>query len=156
MRHARTIVLPLAFAAAITIPAEASMTQRATGPFEVKMTPQSSDDIGNGAPVGRMSLDKKFTGELEGTGKGEMLTGMTATQGSAGYVAMERVSGTLKGKRGTFILQHRGIMTRGAPDLAINVVPDSGTGDLAGIAGTMRIRIEAGGKHFYDFEYTLP
>ena len=155
MKHARAIVLPVALAAAITH-AQTPMTHRATGPFEVKMAPRSSDDVGDGAPLGRMSLDKKFSGDLEGTGKGEMLTGMTSTRGSAGYVALERVIGKLKGKSGTFLLQHRGVMTRGAPDLTITVVPDSGTGDLAGIAGTMNIRIEAGGKHFYDFDYTLP
>jgi hypothetical protein len=157
VKHARTIVLPLALAAAITHSyAQTPMTHRATGSFEVKMTPQSTDDVGDGAPLGRMGLDKKFSGDLDATGKGEMLTGMTATKGSAGYVAIERVTGKLRGRSGTFLLQHRGIMTRGAPDLAINVVPDSGTGELAGIAGKMNIRIEAGGKHFYDLDYTLP
>ncbi|QJR14554.1 DUF3224 domain-containing protein [Usitatibacter palustris] len=157
MKHARTIVLPLALAAAITHSyAQTPMTHRATGPFEVKMTPQSSDDIGDGAPLARMSLEKKFSGDLEASGKGEMLTGMTATKGSAAYVAIERVTGKLKGRSGTFLLQHRGTMTRGAPDLAVIVVPDSGTGELTGITGKMGVRIEAGGKHFYDFDYTLP
>lgn len=101
-----------------------------------------------------MSLDKQFHGDLEGTSKGEMLTAMTSVQGSAGYVAIERVSGTLHGRSGTFVLQHNATMTRGAPQLAIIVVPDSGTGQLAGLAGKMTINI-ADGKHSYEFEYTL-
>lgn len=101
-----------------------------------------------------MSIDKKFHGDLEGTSKGEMLSAGTAVKGSAGYVAMERVSGTLDGRHGTFTLQHFATMTRGAPHLQIVVVPDSGTGELVGLAGRMTIEIE-GGKHSYDFEYTI-
>jgi Protein of unknown function (DUF3224) len=126
------------------------MTSRASGTFEVKLTPQATDD----AALGRMSLDKQFHGDLEATSKGEMLTAGTSVKGSAGYVAIERVSGTLQGRSGTFILQHSGTMTRGAPQLTITVVPDSGTGQLAGLAGKMTIEI-ADGKHSYDFEYTL-
>lgn len=125
---------------------------RASGTFEVKMTPQ--DDKSEDANLGRMLLDKQFHGDLEATGKGQMLTAMTPVQGSAGYVAIEKVSGTLKGRTGTFVLQHTGVMTRGTPDLSITVVPDSGTGQLAGIAGRMDIKIE-GGKHSYEFEYIL-
>lgn len=125
---------------------------RASGTFEVKMTPQ--DDKSEDANLGRMLLDKQFHGDLEATGKGQMLTAMTPVQGSAGYVAIEKVSGTLNGKTGTFVLQHTGTMTRGTPELSISVVPDSGTGQLAGIAGRMDIKIE-GGKHSYEFEYIL-
>ncbi len=129
-----------------------SMTTHANGTFEVKMTPQTTDD--KDAVVGKYSLDKKFSGDLEGTSKGEMLAIGTAVEGSAGYVAMEKVTATLNGRKGTFGLQHSGTMTRGAGQLNITVVPDSGTGDLAGLSGRMDIKI-ADGKHYYDFEYTL-
>ena len=124
----------------------------ASGEFEVKMTPQPADDK---AAVGKFSLDKKFHGDLEGTSKGEMLAVGTEVQGSAGYVAMEQFTGTLKGRSGSFALQHSGTMTRGAPQLSVTVVPDSGTGQLAGLAGQMAIKID-GGKHSYNFDYTLP
>ncbi len=134
------------------------MTQLAKGPFDVKLNPQplALEDDGEGAARGRMSLDKRYHGDLDATAKGEMLTAMSGTQGSAGYVAIEKVTGTLGGRTGTFALQHSATMTRGAPDLRIIVVPDSGTGALAGLAGTMKIVIAEGGKHFYDFEYELP
>jgi hypothetical protein len=127
---------------------------RASGTFEVKLVPQATDEGGEGATLGRMSIDKQFHGDLEATSKGEMLTAGTSVRGSAGYVAIERVSGTLHGRSGTFALQHSGTMTRGAPQLTITVVPDSGTGQLAGLAGTMAIEI-ADGKHSYVLEYTL-
>ena len=129
---------------------EAVVTQRATGTFEVKMAPLATD-----APLGRMSLDKRFQGDLQGTGKGEMLAAMTPVEGSAAYVAIEQVSGTLAGRTGTFVLQHTGVMNRGAQHLTITVVPDSGTGELTGLTGRMNIII-AEGKHSYEFEYTLP
>jgi hypothetical protein len=128
------------------------MTNHASGTFEVKLSPQ--DDKTGDPTLGRMSLDKQFRGDLEAASKGQMLTAGTAVQGSAGYVAIERVSGTLKGRSGTFALQHSGTMTRGTPQLTITVVPDSGTGQLAGLAGRMMINI-ADGKHSYEFEYTL-
>lgn len=128
------------------------MTHNASGTFEVKVTPQT-DDSGS-EPVGRMSLDKQFHGDLEGTSKGEMLTAGTDVKGSAGYVAIERVIGKLRGQSGTFALQHSGTMTRGVPNLTITVVPDSGTGELVGLNGKMTINI-TDGKHFYEFEYTL-
>ena len=134
---------------------KANMTIHASGTFEVKMTPQSPDDKAEGPTVGRYSLDKKFQGDLEGTSKGEMLAVGTAVEGSAGYVAMEQVTGTLNGRTGTFALQHTGTMNRGAAQLSVTVVPDSGTGQLVGLAGKMEIKI-ADGKHFYEFEYTLP
>jgi hypothetical protein len=129
--------------------------QRATGPFEVKMTPQAADGYADGATLGRMTLDKQFHGALEATSKGQMLTGMGGVKGSAGYVAIERVTGTLNGRQGSFILQHTGVMDRGAPRLTITVVPDSGTDALQGLAGTMTIDVAAGGTHTYDFNYTL-
>lgn len=135
-------------------PREATMTQRASGTFDVKMIPQTQDDKSAGPAIGRMSLDKKFHGDLEATSQGEMLAFTTSVQGSAGYVAMEKVSGTLQGKSGTFVLQHSGTMTRGEPQLSITVVPDSGTGQLTGLTGRMTIQI-ADGKHSYDFEYKL-
>lgn len=131
------------------------MTMHASGTFEVKMTPQPAQD-GVGDPgIGRMALDKQFHGDLEANGKGQMLAAGTDVLGSAGYVALERVSGTLHGRRGTFALQHSGTMARGAPQLSITVVPDSATGELLGLAGKLAITI-ADGKHSYDFEYTLP
>lgn len=130
------------------------MTTRATGTFEVKLTPRATDDEGEDAPLGRLAIEKQFHGDLEGASKGEMLTVGGSVPGSAGYVAIERVDGTPHGRRGTFALQHSGTMTRGAPQLAITVVPDSGSGELAGLAGRMTIVI-ADGKHSYDFEYTL-
>ena len=131
-----------------------SMSTRATGTFDVTVTPQGVADTADGSALGRMSLEKQLHGDLTGTSKGEMLTAMTDTKGSAGYVAIERVTGTLQGRSGSFVLQHSGVMTRGAQQLTITVVPDSGTGQLAGISGTMTIRI-VDGKHFYDFDYVL-
>jgi Protein of unknown function (DUF3224) len=130
------------------------MATRATGTFEVKLAPLDAYAGGENSTLGRMSLDKQFHGDLEAVSQGEMLTGMTAVQGSAGYVAIERVRGTLHGRNGTFVLQHSGSMNRGTPQLSITVIPDSGTDGLAGLAGTMSIDV-AGGKHSYTFEYTL-
>ena len=132
------------------------MTKHAKGTFEVKLTPQKPDSKeAESAKLGRMSLDKQFHGDLEATSQGEMLGAMTEIKGSAGYVAMERVNGTLHGRSGTFVLQHIGTMTRGVPKLSVTVVPDSGTGDLVGLTGSMNIIIDAG-KHSYEFEYSLP
>lgn len=131
------------------------MTQTA-GTFEVKLTPQKADNKeAESANLGRMSIDKRYYGDLEATSKGEMLSAMTEVKGSAGYVAIERVTGTLHGRSGSFILQHNATMTRGAPQLSVTVVPDSGDGELAGLAGSMTIKI-ADGKHHYEFNYTLP
>jgi hypothetical protein len=116
------------------------------------MLPESRPE----AVVGRFSLDKKYHGALEATGVGEMLTAMTATKGSAGYVAIEKVTGSLGGRQGSFHLQHTGVMQRGAPTLTISVVPDSGTEELAGLTGAMRIEVGADGKHTYVFDYSLP
>jgi len=132
---------------------EAAMTVHASGTFEVKMEPQSEDKA-EGASLGRMGLSKQFHGGLDGASTGEMLTAMSAVKGSAGYVAMERFSGTLDGRSGSFVLQHSGTMTRGEQQLSVTVVPDTGTGQLAGLAGTMTIQI-AGGKHSYEFAYSI-
>ena len=127
---------------------------RATGTFEVKLNPQQLADSAADTTLGRMSIDKQFHGDLEAVSKGEMLSAGTSVKGSAGYVAIERISGTLQGRSGAFVLQHSGSMTRGVAQLSVTVVPDSGTGQLAGLAGTMTINI-VDGKHFYDFEYTI-
>jgi hypothetical protein len=133
---------------------ETAMTSSASGTFDVKMTPQAPDEKAGSSTVGRMLLDKEFHGDLEGTSKGQMLAFSSSVKGSAGYVAIEEVTGTLNGRSGTFVLQHSGSMTRGAPHLTITVVPDSGTGQLAGLAGKMVIEI-AEGKHSYKFDYTI-
>jgi Protein of unknown function (DUF3224) len=134
-----------------------TMTNHASGPFDVKATPQKPDNpaaVASG--LGRMSLDKQYHGDLEATGQGEMLAIRPDAKGSGVYVAIERVTGTLKGRSGSFVLHHTGIMNRGTPQLTIEVAPDSGTGELAGISGKMNIVIGEGGKHTYEFEYTLP
>jgi hypothetical protein len=125
-----------------------------TGEFDVKMNPEAMSAVAAESGVGRMSLDKRYHGALDASGKGEMLAYMDPALGSGAYVAMERVAGSLEGRDGSFLLHHTGVMTRGAPSLAVVVVPDSGRDGLAGLSGTLNIRIE-GGKHYYDFDYTL-
>lgn len=137
-----------------TVQKEASVTTRASGTFEIKVTPHTPGDKSTGAAIGRMSIDKQFQGDIKGTSKVEMLAVGTPVEGSAGYVAMEQVDGTLNGRTGTFALQHSGTMTRGAPQLSVTVVPDSGTGGLKGLSGRMSIVI-ADGKHSYEFDYTI-
>ncbi|HEX7917027.1 DUF3224 domain-containing protein [Rudaea sp.] len=131
-----------------------TMKHHAKGAFDVKLQPLEAYNKNADAGLGRMSIDKQFHGELDATSQGEMLHAGSA-KGSGGYVAVERVTGTLGGKRGSFALQHNATMTNGAPYLNIIVVPGSGTGELVGLDGTMKIIIEAGGKHFYEFDYTL-
>ena len=126
------------------------MPNHVSGTFEVKLSPQPPGD----SPLGRMSIDKRFSGGIVGISKGEMLAAMTPVEGSAGYVALERVEGSLDGRGGSFVLQHSGTMDRGAQRLSITVVPDSGTDELAGLTGTMSLQIE-GGVHSYTFEYAL-
>ena len=125
----------------------------ATGTFDVKVTPQPQDDTAGG-PFGRLFLDKQFHGAIEATSKGQMLAAGTAVEGSGAYVALELVTGLLDGKQGSFMLQHKGTMQKGVYAMSITVVPDSGTDQLAGIAGEMKIIIE-GGKHSYEFEYVI-
>jgi Protein of unknown function (DUF3224) len=135
---------------------ESPMTKQASGTFEVSLAPQKPDNNeAERAKLGRMSINKRFRGDLEAISSGEMLSAMTDVQGSAGYVAIERVSGTLHGRDGTFVLQHTGTMTRGVPQLSITVVPDSGSGELSGLSGSMIIKIEAS-KHSYQFDYAIP
>jgi hypothetical protein len=139
------------------IPAQTSnvlkgTTMRATGDFDVNLIPQD-DKLNNG--ISRMTLDKRYHGELEGNSTGQMLaTGSAKTSGV--YVAIETFTGTLRGRTGSFSLYHTGVMTKGGPVLAIKIAPDSGTGQLTGITGNMNIKIAADGKHSYDFEYALP
>jgi hypothetical protein len=131
------------------------MTRHAEGTFDVKMTPLAADDATAGTAIGRFGLDKQFHGDLEGTSKGEMLSAGDPAKGSAGYVAIEHITGTLQGHSGSFALQHTGTMDGGGFKLSVVVVPGSGTGELAGIGGTLNIVIAAG-KHSYTFDYTLP
>lgn len=131
------------------------MTHHVIGTFEVKMTPQTAE-AGDDSGLGRMSINKQFHGELEGTSRGYMLSSAaTVVKGSGGYVAMERVTGNLNGRSGTFVLQHSGTMSRGTPQMSVSIVPDSGTEQLTGIAGSMTITIQDG-KHSYELSYTLP
>jgi Protein of unknown function (DUF3224) len=161
-----SIVLVLIFALVVNVPTglvqtqsqpkvkqeKAMTTNRAKGTFEVKLSPQ---DEGTDAPVGRMTLDKQFQGDLIGTSKGQMLMASSSNvKGSAGYVAIEKVTGALNGRNGSFYLQHSGTMTRGVGELTITVIPDTGTDQLVGLRGKMNIII-ADGKHSYEFEYSL-
>ena len=134
-----------------SIQKEVTMTARGT--FDVKMTPQPQDD-GAGGGFDRLFSDKQFHGELDAVSKGQMLAARTAVEGSAGYVALELVTGKVNGRRGSFVLQHKGTMRKGVYNMDVTVIPDSGTDELVGIAGAMTITIE-GGKHSYNFEYTL-
>lgn len=168
-RASAAVSLLVAMAVTPVVPAEAEsppgqvspnarsvMSNKVRGSFDVKLTPEGLEDKAEGSSLGRMSIEKQFHGDLEATSKGQMLTGVSAVPGSAGYVAMERVSGTLKGRRGSFILQHTGTMSkRDGFLLSVTVVPDSGSGQLTGLSGKLDIQI-VDGKHFYEFEYTLP
>lgn len=129
------------------------MQNRAAGAFDVQLTPQAPQGE-EAANPGRMLINKQFHGDLDATSKGQMLSAMSPIKGSAGYVAIEEITGTLHGRRGSFILQHTGFMNRGTPTLSIVVVPDSGTGELTGLTGSMDIQIESG-KHSYEFHYSL-
>lgn len=130
------------------------MTNHARGTFDVTLLPQPPEENVGDATIGRLSIDKQFHGALDAHSSGQMLSVGTAVDGSAAYVAMERVSGTLDGRKGTFALQHTGILNRGVPHLTVTVVPDSGTDQLTGISGSMTIE-NTDGKHIYDFIYTL-
>lgn len=132
-----------------------AMTLQATGPFDVKIIPQPADPDAAGEIIGRLLLDKKYHGALDAIGKGQMLGVRTPVEGSGGYVAMEQVTGTLDGRRGSFIVQHTGTMQGGTSKMILTIVPDSGTGELTGITGNIEIIIE-NGKHIYKFDYQLP
>jgi len=148
-------LLPICVLALRAAQKETPMPHHATGPFEVKLTPLDPAFKSEDNSIGRYSLDKQFHGALEATSKGEMLSGMGTVKGSGGYVAIERVTGILDGRTGTFILQHNGTMQNGVYHLNVIVVPDSGTAQLTGLQGTMEIIIKDG-KHSYELTYTLP
>jgi hypothetical protein len=131
------------------------MAQTARGEFAASLKPLAFEGAAPEFKLGRMSIDKQISGDLTASTMGQMLSAMTSIDGSAGYVAIERVAGVLNGKRGTFVLQHTGTMTRGVPSLVVTVVPDSGTEDLVGLEGEFKINIEEG-KHYYEFTYRLP
>lgn len=131
------------------------MSRIAKGTFEVTLQPLPFEGADPQWKLGRMSIDKQIVGDLVATTRGQMISAMTDTKGSAGYVAIERVTGSLNGKRGSFVFQHSGLMNRGAPSLTVVVVPDSGTEELAGLEGEFKIIME-GGKHSYEFSYRLP
>jgi len=131
------------------------MIMQAIGTFEVHLGSLETYNQAADAKVGRMSIDKTFAGDIVGTSRGEMLTGGSPAEGSAGYVAIERVTGSLAGRSGSFLLQHSATMTPASQEQTVTVVPDSGTGELEGVTGSMSIEIR-NGKHFYDFAYTLP
>jgi Protein of unknown function (DUF3224) len=130
------------------------VTTRASGTFDVKILPLAVEFAGDDAPLARMFIEKRFHGDLDATSKGEMLSAGSPTRGSAGYVAIEKVTGRLHGREGTFTLQHSATMNRGVPSLSITVIPDSGTGALAGISGSLEIIIE-NKQHSYTFDYAL-
>jgi len=131
------------------------MDQTARGEFVVSLKPLEFEGAELESKLGRMSIDKQISGDLTATTTGQMLSAMTSTDGSAGYVAIEKVVGVLNGKRGSFVLQHTGTMNRGAQSLAVTVVPDSGTEELVGLEGEFEINIEEG-KHNYELTYRLP
>lgn len=135
---------------------ETPVSHHAEGPFDVKMVPLSTDEVTSGTGMARFSVVKQYHGALDATVKGEMLSYGNPASGEAGYVALEEVTGTLDGRKGTFAMQHWGTMHAGSFELRVEVVPGSGTGELAGIAGTLTITIAAGGKHSYALDYTLP
>lgn len=127
-----------------------------SGKFDVSLKPlEASAEGKDGVTLGRMSIDKTFHGELEATSRGEMLSVMTSMQGSAGYVAIEQVTGSLSGKSGSFVLQHFGTIDRGSDRLILEVVPDSASGEISGLTGIMMIKIEDG-QHYYELNYDVP
>lgn len=130
------------------------MSTHVSGTFDITMDPQAPYDTAGGVILSRVAISKVYHGALEGLSTVEMLSALAPIEGSAGYVAIERVTGTLQGRAGGFVLQHSGTMTRGKPDLKVSVVPDTGTGELTGIVGLMLIEI-IDGKHLYEFDFTL-
>lgn len=157
MRHqvVKTLAILSFLAAAAAVAQGVRMNAVAKGEFAVKLQPLTFEGADPDAGLGRMSIDKTISGDLTATTKGQMLSAMSPVKGSAGYVALERVTGTLAGRTGSFVFQHNAFMNRGVPSLSIVVVPDSGTAGLAGIQGDFKIEI-TGGKHWYEFVYSLP
>jgi hypothetical protein len=157
MRHqvVKALAILSFLAAAAAVAQGVRMNAVAKGEFAVKLQPLTFEGADPDAGLGRMSIDKTISGDLTATTKGQMLSAMSSVKGSAGYVALERVTGTLAGRTGSFVLQHNAFMNRGVPSLSIVVVPDSGTAGLAGIQGDFKIEI-TGGKHWYEFVYSLP
>ncbi len=147
------VLAPAAFAQ--QIPKGAPMSHQTTGSFEPNVKPLPAD-FANAPNLGRMTINKTLHGGIEGTSVGQMLTAMSETKGSAGYVAVETITGSVDGHKGTFSLIHLGLMDRGKPSLTVTVVPDSGTAELTGLTGTFTIDIAPDGKHTYTFAYTLP
>ncbi len=157
MMSPKTFAAALLLVAANLFAREPAVTAHfATGPFDVKLAPQPLSPAAENSGLGRMSLDKQYHGALEAASTGEMIAFRSTVAGSAGYVAMETVRGTLDGRAGSFVLQHSSTLTRGEPTQSITVVPDSGTDALVGLAGRMVVDIAPGGAHSYRFEYTLP
>lgn len=150
----QSIAILAAAAACLTARAEPP-AQHVEGTFDIKMTPAGAPQHEGRTATGRMLLEKQYAGELQATGKGEMLTAMTDTKGSAAYVAIERITGTLKGKAGSFVVQHAGTMHGGDSQLAVRIVPESGTGELAGISGRMALK-QVDRQHRYELDYVLP
>jgi len=151
------VLASIACLATATSDKDHPMTSRtATGPFDVKLAPQPLSGVAEGSGLSRMSIDKRFHGALEASSRGEMLSAGNPASGSAGYVALETVRGTLDGRAGAFVLQHSSTIARGVPTQSITVVPDSGTEALAGLAGRMVVEIAPEGAHAYRFEYSLP
>jgi hypothetical protein len=151
------LLISVAFAQAQSPPPAESKEARmnhAIGPFDVKVTPL--DNSTQTSTLGRFILNKQYHGDLEAKGDGQMLSAGTNVKGSGAYVAIERVTGTLNGRSGSFTLQHTGMMTQGKPNMTITVVLDSGTDKLTGISGSMKVNVAPDGKHTYDFEYALP
>lgn len=157
-RHATLLLFPMLALAASVQASDSAMTHHATGSFEVSMNPEAQDaGPTGGIPTSRLGLSKRFSGGLDGTATGTMIAAGAPKPGTAAaYVAIDQFSGKLDGRSGGFVLVHRGTMTKaGSADLQVIVAPDSGTGGLEGITGTLTIRVD-GGKHYYDLSYTLP
>lgn len=127
---------------------------RATGTFEITMNAQPPYDTAEGTTLGRASFDKTFHGDLQGQGRVEMLSALTSVQGSAAYVALERITGALAGREGSFIVLHTGVMERGKPTLSVTVVPDSASGGLRGLGGKLEIQVIEK-QHHYTFDYEI-
>jgi len=155
----KLLIFALALLSPVAHPQQAakgsSVSHHTTGSFEPEVTPMPSD-FPTVPSLGRMTINKQLHGGIEGVSTGQMLTAVSETKGSAGYVAVEVVTGKVEGLSGSFSLIHLGIMDRGKPTLRVTVVPDSGTGELTGLTGTFTITISADGKHTYNFDYTLP